>query len=112
MSGHSWVPDSCEIILLDYPEHKSTYNSNSFHFLVISSKIFNDKTSCVIGFIAVNRMYYFVKLDNFNFKKFVVDKNKNINLDYFELNRTPKIFNISIEIQALWAWSEFNGYAS
>ena len=21
-------------------------------------------------------------------------------------------FNISIEIQALWAWSEFNGYAS
>jgi hypothetical protein len=29
-------------------------------------------------------------------------------------NEHPRVFlfNISIEIQALWAWSEFNGYAS
>lgn len=43
--------------------------------------------------MAVKKICYFVKLNNYYFEKIFIDKNKNLNLDYFELNKTLKIFN-------------------
>jgi mRNA interferase MazF len=49
MSEAPWVPDRCEIIMMDCSRRSGHGAGHSVPFLVLTPKTFNDRTSRVIG---------------------------------------------------------------
>jgi len=94
MNDPEWVPDSCEVILLDCSVRAGAGYVNSSPFLVLSSRAFNARTSCVVGLQAVNDNYSFLSPNRgLLFQNACADDAVEFNLNHYSLFTRPKSFN-------------------